>query len=139
MTSPEDCRRQFPDDPQIADGVRLLRRIPPWHFVRDDNAGCVRPSSAAFVDDQDGDPMSVYRQDVIEDEGGVPGRVLANHPGFGLVSLSAGQVRSRDQTVHADPVPEESSHGIVCGPKSKSTRKWFAHQAQWAVAPPSVT
>ncbi len=83
--------------------------------------------------------MSVYRQDVIENEGGVPGRVLANHPGFGLVSVSAGQVRSKDQTVHADPVPEESSHGTVCGPKPKSTRKWFARQAQWSVAPPLVT
>ena len=82
--------------------------------------------------------MSVYRQDVIEKEGGVPGRVLANHPGFALVSVSAGHVRSRDQTVHADPVPEESSHGIVCGSKPKSTRKWFARQARWAV-PPSVT
>ena len=79
--------------------------------------------------------MSVYRQDVIEAEGGVPNRVLANHPDFGLVSISAGQVRSKDQTVRADPVPEESSHTTVCGPKSKSTRRWFARQAQWVVEP----
>lgn len=83
--------------------------------------------------------MSVYRQDVIEEEDSVPGRVLTNHPGFGLVSVSAGQMRSKDQTVHADPVPEESSHGTVCGPKPKSTRKWFARQALWVVAPPWVT
>ena len=82
--------------------------------------------------------MSVYRQDVIEDEGGTPDRVLANHSGFGLVSVSAGQVRSKTQTVHSAPVPEESSHGAVCGPKPKSTRKWFARQAQWVVAPPQV-
>ena len=82
--------------------------------------------------------MSVYRQDVIENEGGVPDRVLANHPGFGLVSVSAGQARSREQTVHADPVPEESSHGTICGPKPKSTRRWFARQARWVVAPPQV-
>ena len=82
--------------------------------------------------------MSVYRQDVIEDEGGEPGRVLANHDGFGLVSLPAGQARSRDQTVHADPVPEESSHATVCGPKTKSTRKWFARRAEWIVAPPQA-
>ena len=79
--------------------------------------------------------MSVYRQDVIENEGGAPGRVLVNHPGFGLVSVSAGQVRSKDQTVHPDPVLEESSHGTVCGPKPKSTRRWFVRQAQWVVAP----
>ncbi len=78
--------------------------------------------------------MSVYRQDVIE--GGEPGRVLANHESFGLASISAGHVRSRDQTVHADPVPEEPSHATVCGPKPKSTRKWFARQSEWVVAPP---
>lgn len=80
--------------------------------------------------------MSVYRLDVIENEGGVPDRVLADRPGFGLVSISARQVRSKDQTVHPDPVPEESSHGTICGPKPRSTRKWFARQAQWVVAPP---
>ena len=80
--------------------------------------------------------MSVYRQEVIEVEGGEPNRVLANHPGFGLVSISAGRVRSRDQTVHSDPLPEESSHAVVCGPKQKSTRKSFARQAEWVVAPP---
>lgn len=136
MASPEECRRQFPDDPRIGDEVRLLRRIPPWHFVRDDNDGRFRPSSAAFEDDRDGDPMSVYRRDVIEDEGGEPGRVLANHEGFGLVSISAGPVRSRDQTVHADPVPEEPSHAKVCGPKPRSTRRWFVRHTEWVVAPP---
>ena len=82
--------------------------------------------------------MSVYRRDVIEEEGGEPGRVLANHEGFGLVVISAGQVRSRDQTVHADPLPEESSHAKVCGPKPRSTRRWFARQAEWVVAPPQT-
>ena len=80
--------------------------------------------------------MSVYRRDAIEDEGGEPGRVLANHEGFGLVSISAGLVRSRDQTVHADPVPEESSHAKVCGPKPRSTRRWFVRHTEWVVAPP---
>ena len=82
--------------------------------------------------------MSVYRQDVVQDEGAEPNRVLANHPGFGLVSILTGQVRSRNQTVHADPVSEESSHAKVCGPKPKSTRKWFARQAEWLVAPPQT-
>lgn len=80
--------------------------------------------------------MSVYRQEVIEAEGGEPRRVLTNHQGFGLVSISARQVRSREQTIHPDPIPEESSHAKVCGPKRKSTRKWFVRQAEWVVAPP---
>lgn len=80
--------------------------------------------------------MSVYRQDVIEEEGDEPGRVLADHEGFGLVAIPVGQVRSRDQTVHPDPDPEEPSHAKVCGPKPKSTRRWFARQAEWVVEPP---
>ena len=82
--------------------------------------------------------MSVYRHDVIEGGGGEPARVLGNHEGFGLVSIPAGQMRSRDQTVHPDPVPEEPSHAKVCGPKPKSTRRWFARQAEWVVAPPQT-
>jgi len=82
--------------------------------------------------------MSVYRQDVLDEEGAEPRRVLANHEGYGLVVVSAGHVRSRDQTVHADPGPEEPSHAKVCGPKPKSTRRWFARQADWVVAPPQA-
>ncbi len=79
--------------------------------------------------------MSVYRQDVIERDGGEPGRVLANHRGFGLVSILASQVRSKNQTVHSDPVPEESSHAKVCGPKPRSTRRWLVRRAEWVFAP----
>ena len=136
MTSIDECREKFPDDPQIADEVRLLRRIPPRHFYYDENRASCRPSSAAFEDDEDGDPMSVFRQDVIEGEGDDPDRVMIGHEGFALVSLSAGQLRSKDQTLFTAPVPGESSHAKVCGPKSKSTRRWFARNATWVVEPP---
>ncbi len=80
--------------------------------------------------------MSVYRRDVIESEGGDVRRVMKGHKGYALVSLTAGQVRSRGQTVCSDPLPEESSHAVVCGPKTDSTRRWFARNALWVVAPP---
>lgn len=82
VTSAEECRARFPDDPECADGVELLRRIPGWHVLYDNNRGCVRPSSAAFEDDRDGSPMSVYRRDVIEGEGDDPARVMAGHEGY---------------------------------------------------------
>ena len=115
MTSLGECRKQFPDDPEIADEVRLLRRIPPWHFVPDGNDGSYRPSSAAFEDDDDGDPMSVYRADVIEAESGQLSRVMIHHKEFGLVSIAAGSVRQKNQTVHPDCLPEET----------------FAHPSLW--------
>ena len=47
------------DDPTIPDLAELWRRIPPWHLVKDDNLGRVRPSSAAFDNHPNGSPMSV--------------------------------------------------------------------------------
>lgn len=70
MSTLEECARNFPDDATVAESVALLRRIPPKHFCFDDNLGRWRPSSAAFEDDEDGDPMSVYRKDVIDWERG---------------------------------------------------------------------
>ena len=68
MSTPEDCVRDFPDDPAVKDDAALLRRIPPMHFYFDAKIKRMRPSSAAFEDDADGDPMSVYRRDVIDSE-----------------------------------------------------------------------
>lgn len=96
----------------------------------------MRPSSAAFEDDTDGDPMSVYRRDIIESEGTTVQRVMVSHEGFALASLTAGELRSRQQSIFPDALPEESSHAKVCGPKTAATRRWFARQAKWVIPPP---
>ncbi len=80
--------------------------------------------------------MSVYREDVIRRQRGRPDRVLKGHPGYALAALTAGQVRSRNQTVFPAPLPEEESRAKLCGPKPKATRRWFARQAEWVVPPP---
>ena len=95
-------------------------------------------TSAAFEDDPDGGPMSAYRGDVIESEAGDVRRVMTGHQGYALVALTAGQVRSKLQTVFPDPLPEESSHVKVCGPKTKATRRWFSQQGEWAIPPPEA-
>lgn len=135
LSTPEECARNFPDDPTVADATALLRRIPPLHFFFDQKLGRTRPSSAAFEDDEDSDPMSVYRLDVIESEGASVERVMVGHAGFGLASLTAGQMRSKNQTVFPDPLPDESSHAKVCGPKPRHVRRWFASQAVWVIPP----
>lgn len=80
--------------------------------------------------------MSLYRQDVIHSERGDVGRVLVGHAGYALASVMAGQVRSKSQTVFPDPLPEESAHAVVCGPKPHRTKRWFAQQALWVIPPP---
>jgi hypothetical protein len=119
------------------DEVMLLRRIPRWHFYLDPRLRRFRPSSAAFEDDEDGDPMSVYRHDVIDAEGGDVRRVMIGHNGFGLASLTAGQFRVKNQTVHSKPLPSESSHAVICGSKPEGLRRWFAKQATWVIYPAS--
>jgi len=79
--------------------------------------------------------MSVYRRDVIDCEGGNIERVMTGHNGYGLTALTAGQFRSKDQTVYSDPLEEESAHAKICGPKTSSTRRWFAKQAEWVIPP----
>lgn len=136
MSTAEDCAKNFPDDQSVGDEVALLRRVPPRHFFFDPRLGRIRPSSAAFEDDSDGDPMSVYREDVIVSERGTVERVMLGHEEYGLAALAAGQFRSRQQTVFSDRLPEESSHTKVCGPKTDSNRRWFAKQAEWKIPPP---
>jgi len=80
--------------------------------------------------------MSVYRKDFIESEGDDLRRVLIGHEGYALAALTAGQVRFKSQTVFPAPLPEESSHAKVCGPKPKSTRRWFSKHAAWVIPPP---
>jgi hypothetical protein len=107
------------------------------HFYFDQRLKRMRPSSAAFEDDADGDPMSVYRNDVIDSEGGEVQRVMTGHQGFALAGLTAGKFRSKGQTVHPDPLPEESSHCKACGSKPESVRRWFAREAAWVIPPPA--
>ena len=136
MSTQGDCAKNFPDDQAVGDEIALLRRIPPVHFYLDKRLRRFRPSSAAFEGNSDGDPMSVYRNDIIASEQGTVERVMVGHDGFGLVALEAGQFRSRQQTIFPDPLQEESSHTKVCGPKTDSKRRWFAKQARWVIPPP---
>lgn len=134
------CLENFPNDPSISNEEDLLRRIPPWHFFTDSNlGGLVRPSSAAFEDDDDGDPMSVYLSSVLVAEQREPNSVLTGHQGFGLASITAGLARECNQTVHPDPLPDETSHAVVCGDKEsgkkKAVKRKFAQGAKWVVAP----
>jgi hypothetical protein len=136
------CSENFPDDPSIADDTNLFRRIPSWHHFFDENENRWRPSSAAFEDDGDGDPMSVYLSTVLLGGNREPSDVLAGHQGYSLASITAGLARVNNQTVHPDPLPEESSHAVVCGDKVKgkknAPKRQFAKAAAWVVFVPPL-
>jgi hypothetical protein len=126
----------YPNDPSIENETELLRRIPPWHFILDQNLGRFRPSSAAFEDDDANDPMSVCLRTVLTAENREVATVLAGHSGYALASITAGLARGHNQTVYPDPLPEETAHAVVCGMKKSSVKKSFSRSAKWVVQPP---
>lgn len=130
----------YQDAPTIPDAADLWRRIPPHHLVRDDNVGGCRISSAAFDDDDDGEPMSV----VLAAEARGPAFVLEGHVGYGLAAITAGLARECSQAVARDPLsfpdrpstPEERAHCVVVGHKPRSIMKKLRNGANWAHRPP---
>ena len=124
--------RSYEDDPTIGHDAELWRRIPPWHFYRDPNDGSTRPSSAAFEDDSDHDPMSI----VLGEECAGPASVLAGHDSYALAAFTARLAREKGQKLVRDPLPDEPAHGLVVGTKTTSTRRAFAKHSRWVVEPP---
>ena len=80
----------YRDDPTIANDAPLWRRIPPWHFVFDENIGKWRPSSAAFDDHPDGSPMSAVLGQQVINSGRTAASILDAYEGFALAYFTAG-------------------------------------------------
>lgn len=114
----------------IPDDAELWRRIPHWHYVPDGER--IRPSSAAFEDNPNGTPMSVF----IASECGDPQRLLAQYPGFGVVSFTAGKAREYGLDVVRKPLEgQPPGHAEVIGRKTKSIRSKLAKTCPWVVGP----
>jgi hypothetical protein len=131
------AHEQLRDDTSISNEAKLWRRIPHWHFIFDANLGRVRPTSAAFDDDEDGSPMSVVLADVVLESGRGPEHILAGHDRFALAAITAGLARSKKQGVARDPEPDEPAHALVFGKKTGSVTRALAKGAEWVVSPPA--
>lgn len=138
----DDLGRIWVDDATIDDEETILRRVPPWQIVWDDNLQTSRPSSAAFDDDSEGDPMSVYLARVLDQMGLTAAHTLDGHEaGFAVAALSVGAVRGEQQVVLRDPEPGppthtcDPAHGLVAGKKATKRRQRIGKTASWAVAP----
>lgn len=126
----------YSDDPTILDIDILWRRIPPIHFVHDQNLDRMRPTSAAFMDSPDGSPMSVFLAKIVQESGRSPDDALVGHTGYALSAVTAGLARERKQGVSRDPKPNEPAHALVFGKKTDAVRKAFAKKSEWVIPPP---
>lgn len=122
----------FLDDPTIPDDAVLFRRVPPHHFVNDENLGRVRPSSAAFMDDRDS-PMSAALASLCPNG---PADLLHNHPGYALVAFTARFARDLGLRVVRAAQPDEPWHAYVVGNKRTNTVKRAFKSLDWLIPPP---
>lgn len=132
-----DPDNDYVDDKTIADSDPIWRRIPPWHFVFDENKGMMRPSSAAFEDHPNGSAMSVVLGKLVSEAGRTPETVVEGHDGYGLVSFQAGAARKNGQRIAKKWLKEEPAHAEVFGAKTKGVRKALAKASKWIIAPPA--
>jgi len=117
-----------PDPDDVPDDAELWRRIHPQHYPQGD--GRTWPYSAAFEDSPNGTSMSVF----IASECGDYNLVLAGHLGFGLVALSALQVRECGLEVVRKPMEgQPPGHAEVVGKKTKSISRKLAKACRWVV------
>lgn len=135
----------------IDDDAILYRRIHPDHILWD-QAGQERAppiSKSAFGDYPEdralalgcpGPAMSVHLASVLRTQGREPGDLLQS-PSYGLVRLTAGDVRSYEQGVQYWPTDEDESHAVVFSKngrkRTKSQEKKVRDSAEWVIVPPS--
>lgn len=129
----------YEDDPSIADGTLLLRRVltrPDVSIVWDDNLSRWRPSSVAFEDHRNGTPMSIVLTDTLDAMGRSYESALAGHEDtHSLAAISAGLARQCAQKVAREPTQDEPAHGVVVGQKTKKIQRKLAKAAEWIVEP----
>lgn len=123
------------DDTSICNSAELWRRIHPRQIVPDQNRHRMRPSSAAFSDSSDGTPMSVLRASLVARSRRDEFSILRQYPGEALAAFTAGIARRLHQGVEPDPLPDESAHAYIFGPKPKHIKRALATKSIWVVEP----
>ncbi len=119
------------DDATIAEDATLWRRVPPDWVIFDPNLGRKRPTSQAFEDSR-GSPMSAF----LAQECAETSNLLAGHPGFLVVSLTARMAREVGLKIVRDPLAAgPRGHVLVVGKKTGKIRDTLAKSCNWVTSP----
>ena len=120
------------DEPKVVAADALFwRRVPADWVVIDENLGRRRPSSAAFDDDRDGGPMSMYEANA----GNSVDDILIGHESYGVASLTGAQLSSMGFKVYARPEPGYPAHVEVEGKKTGGLKSKMAKNCLWVREP----
>jgi hypothetical protein len=134
----------FTDDPSIGDETELWRCIPPLQYDFDHNRARWRPSSIAFRDNSNGDPMSAF---IAAECGGVEA-LQALLPEYLIVRFTAVLARQQcGQVVARDPEHGPAGHVVIVGNKRQKVDyngkrtmvcQVLAYECEWVVPPPEA-
>lgn len=118
------------DDPAFDGDIVFLRRIPPHHDRVQWFDGTPFPSSQNFRDPRD--ELSVF----IETET-TPATALAGHVGYGIVEITARQIRDafaefeREVVICRDDLNPANGHVLICGRATQGVSRRLRECAQW--------
>jgi hypothetical protein len=135
MAAPGSGASAHTDDEAVLSHERLLRRIHPKWKVPDYNSHRWRVSSAAYDDSEDGSPTSVSLEQTLIQQGLPITLPLQGHEGYTLAAVTMGFARTVQQGIQRDPQPNDPSHALLFGTKTKSVRRKLAENSEWIVAP----
>jgi hypothetical protein len=126
----------YEDNPSIRDEEKLFRRIHITQLVKDDDSGRARVSSSAFKDHE----LSVNLESEMVHQSRSAESCLQNHRDHKLVSITAGDARNFSQSVCRDPIPDDLSHGLVYGKKSRHIYEGLRIASAWVIpaSPPRI-
>jgi hypothetical protein len=116
------------DDPTIPDDAVIWRYVVPQWIVPGKDGQRSLPSTGAFEDSSDGDPMSAILASKDRDPATA---VPKTSPDAGVVAFTAGFLRGLGLELERAPEPEEPDHILVRGNKTKSLRNALKNNARW--------
>ena len=79
--------------------------------------------------------MSVLLGDMVVSGGRTADDIIAEHPGHGVVSFTAGLARELKQGVMKVPLDNEPAHAEVFGKKTSSVKKALVRRSHWIIRP----
>jgi hypothetical protein len=115
------------DDQSIADDCRMLRRIPPY-WLKD-----FRPESSNF-ENREPDPKFGLSVTIWESEADLEA-VIAEEPSFGVVCVTAGQLRAEGCAIVRRPLDQNPNHCECFGNPGHGARRRLAKSARWVHVP----
>lgn len=126
-----------PVDDESVDGETLLYRWVHPDFIRSVEDGYeVRDGAFKNFPNKELLRMSVVIEDRLVALDRDAESILDGQPaGYGLVSLTADQVREEQQRIERTPLESEPAHGDVWGKKTEGRRRRFAKMSQWVAGP----